>query len=188
MTGSGTAAVHHKPSLQAAALAPLPAALPPKHADSPVHVDSAKRRGPVAAMLWHNRKCNPRMHLHAIWLARLTAAAGHPWHTPSNPTLPHPDPGPLHPVLSTLNPDPADLYATLSHMLGFSFLWSIFMRSVASPSLYSPLRMSSNRRRFSSTLRSRQGDGSSFSLLASISALVCRMSRRVESGSRTGLK
>ena len=52
-------------------------------------------------------------------------------------------------------------------------LWSIFMRSVALPSSTSPRRMSSNRRRLSSMGRSRQGLGSRFSRLASISSLVC---------------
>jgi hypothetical protein len=49
------------------------------------------------------------------------------------------------------------------------------MRSVASPSLYSPRRMSSNRRRFSSMLRSRQGEGRPLSRDSSISALLCRV-------------
>ena len=49
-------------------------------------------------------------------------------------------------------------YATGSHMHGFGLCMSIFMRNVASPSPNFPFRMSSNRRRFSSTLRLRHGD------------------------------
>jgi hypothetical protein len=57
-------------------------------------------------------------------------------------------------------------------MAGFSFRWSIFMRSVASPSANRPRRMSSNSRSDSPAGRSRHGDGSPRSRDASISALV----------------